>query len=295
MSVQQPAQHRQQANTVYVAVPKAGDTVTVRVASGTVQVRDTLHAVVRQTGGEWYLIGTLVLTAALIGVTVWTHRQMHRLQKRNTDLQAEHARLQREFNEMQVQHEKERREAERQREEEQRRATGARISGTAFALRRQLISWTDEAPEEVKTLVQLADAWRGVYRASGHPIPDGPADIPGVDAVLEATVKWAHGRQKHFDKAEERVLQLVAAAPDGTPKVAESIRGICAVFFQATSRLSQQVAAYSELNVANELELASAYHEIELCALELGTPIGAELLIASAEMARRDSLPESEA
>ena len=78
---QQAAQHRQQANTVYVAAPKAGDTVTVRVVSGTEQVGDTLHAVVRQTGGEGYVIGNLVLSAILIVVTVILQARSNKLQR----------------------------------------------------------------------------------------------------------------------------------------------------------------------------------------------------------------------
>ena len=81
------------------------------------------------------------------------------------------------------------------------------------------------------------------------------------------------------------ILPVLGGAP--------AVWNTCVLFFQATSRLSQQVAAYSELHVANEPELATAYHEIEQCALELGTAIGPELLKAAALMARKDWLPES--
>jgi len=128
--VQQPAQHRQQANTAYVALPKAGDTVTVRVASGTVQVGDTLHAVVRQTGGEAYVVASLVLTVVLVGVTIWAQRQINRLQTTNNNLQAEHAKLQRDVNQ---------REAER--DEEHERAVDAAVGAEAYVVRRTIRAW----------------------------------------------------------------------------------------------------------------------------------------------------------
>ena len=90
------------------------------------------------------------------------------------------------------------------------------------------------------------------------------------------------------------MLQLVAAAPDGTPAVAESLRRAYVLFFQATNRLNQQVAAYAELHVANEPELALAYHEIEQCAVELTIAVGPELLKAEELMARKDWLPKVE-
>ncbi len=320
--MQQP-QHR---DTVRVVVPQVVDSVKVRIGAtprdtagvqvpGTlravVRVPDSLRATTRQVGFDPYAFSNVVLAAALIGVTIWAHRRTHAveekssaLQQQNVDLQAKYVELQREFNETQVRHEKERRDAEREREEErrrverqraeeQRRATDARLSGTAFALRRQLISWTDQAPEEVKTLVDVADAFREEYKKKAPPGSPPPRYVPGLpDNVLEATMMWAHRLQKHFDSAEARMLELVAAAPDGTTKVAESLRRVCVLFFQATSRLNQQVAAFAELHVANESELAIAYHELEQCALELGIAIGAELLIASEIIARKDWLPE---
>src|SRR6266550_3187189 len=288
--MQQP-QHR---DTVRVVVPQVVDSVKVRIGAtprdtAGVQVPDSLRATTRQVGFDPYAFSNVVLAAALIGVTIWAHRRTHAveekssaLQQQNVDLQAKYVELQREFNETQVRHEKERRDAEREREEErrrverqraeeQRRATDARLSGTAFALRRQLISWTDQAPEEVKTLVDVADAFREEYKKKAPPGSPPPRYVPGLpDNVLEATMMWAHRLQKHFDSAEARMLELVAAAPDGTTKVAE----------------------FAELHVANESELAIAYHELEQCALELGIAIGAELLIASEIIARKDWLPE---
>ena len=274
----------QHVDTVYVAVAKLVDTVTVRVASGSVQVTDTLHAVVRQTGGEWYFIGTLVLTGALIAVTVWAHRQMHRLQQRNTDLQADHAKVQREFNEMQAQHEAERRAAEKKREEERQRAVDARVSGVAYAVRRQLRSWLDEAPAETKALVSVTDTWaEAVKQLGGKEV----GEVPGLThGMLSVTVKWAAQRaDQHFNRAEERIVQLVAAAPEASAAVADSIRRAYVLFYKATGRLNRQVAVYSEHGEPSAEELATAYHELETCGETLAPAVGEELRQAEEALA----------
>ena len=273
MSIQQPAQHQQQARTVYVAVPKAADTVTVRVASGTVQINDTLHAVVRQTGGEAYVIGNLVLSATLIVVTII--------------LQARSNKLQRDLKEMEERHERERRAADTKRDEAQRRATDARISGIAFAVRRQLISWIDEVPQGMDALVTIAGEFSKFDKKHGGSGSGTKFSMPSLAAnILNAAIQWARERQVHFDRAEERMLQLVAAAPDGTEPVAESVRRVYVLFFQATSRLNQQVAKHQEGAVVEPLELATAFHEIEQCVIELGVAVGPELLKTEVLMAR---------
>ncbi len=270
---QQAAQHRQQANTVYVAAPKAGDTVTVRVVSGTVQVGDTLHAVVRETGGEGYVIGNLVLSAILIVVTVI--------------LQARSNRLQRDLKEMEERHEGERRAADTKRDEAQRRATDARISGIAFALRRQLISWIDEVPQAMDALVTIAGEFSKLDKEHGGSGSGTKFSMPSIAPnILNAAIQWARERQLHFDRAEQRMLQLVAAAPDGTEAVAESLRRVYVLLYQATSRLNQQVAKYDERAIAEPPELATAFNEIEQCVIELGIAVGPELLKTEALRAR---------
>ncbi len=203
MFLQQPAQHRQQANTVYVAAPKAGDTVTVRVASGTVQVDDTLHAVVRQTGGEVYAFAALFLTLVLVGVTIWAQRQVHRLQTTNNDLQAEHAKLQREFNHMEAQHEAERRAADTMRHEEHERAVDARISAEAYVVRRTVRGW-------------IIPVQHG--RALGVP----------------PTVEWVGivGRQDS-GAVEERLQRMVADAPLASPLVGKAAREAYVLYYKA--------------------------------------------------------------
>lgn len=287
MSVQQPAQLRQQANTVYVAAPKAGDTVTVRVTSGTVQVRDTLHAVVRQTGGEGYVFASLFLTFVLVGVTIWAQLRINRLQTTNNDLQAEHAKLQREFNQMEAQHEAERRAAERQRQQDHQRATDTRISGIAYALRRQLRSWLDEAPTELTGLVSMADAWWDAERKAGT-YTEG-SDVPGVtEGMMRVSAKWAQRYSgEHFDRAEARVLQLLAAIPDASPEVTDSIRRAFVLFYEATLRLNQQMRTFDDIGEVEPQGLAAAYHELEDCIKALSVAVDEELQKLEGERLRR--------
>ena len=91
------------------------------------------------------------------------------------------------------------------------------------------------------------------------------------------------------------MLQLVSAAPEGTQPVAESLRRVCVLFYQATSRLNRQVAVHNQGAIVEPLELAAAYHEIEQCVIELGTTVGPELLEAEEIMARgdRSTVPET--
>src|SRR6266576_3257893 len=105
------------------------------------QVTDTMHAVVRQTGGEVFAFASLLLTLVLVGVTIWAQRQINRLQTTNNDLQAEHAKLQREFNQMEAQYEAERRAADTIRDEEHERAVDAQIGAEAYVVRRMLRAW----------------------------------------------------------------------------------------------------------------------------------------------------------
>ena len=106
--------------------------------------------------------------------------------------------------------------------------------------------------------------------------------------ILNGAIQWARERQLYFDRAEQRMLQLVAAAPDGTEPVGESVRRVYVLFFQATSRLNQQVAKHQEGAVVEPLELATAFHEFEQCVIELGIAVGPELLRTEVLMAEKD-------
>ncbi len=267
MFVQQ-VQHR--VDTVLVAVPQAVDSLMVRVMS----LPDTLHAVVRQAGGAWYFIATLVLTAALVGVAIWAHVEMRALQRRNTDLQAEHAKLQREFNEMQAQHEVERREAERKRDQEREWAVDARVGAVAYAVGRQVRSWLDEAPDEMKATVEVVDAWvKAVKQLGGQEV----GEVAGVThGMLEVTVDWASRRSGgHFDRAEERMLQLVAAAPEASVPVAKAVRRALVLFFEATGRMNRQAALRAARGQPSACELTAAYHELESCLEQLDAAVQA--------------------
>src|SRR5256885_11555263 len=110
-------QQQQRADTVRVVVPRAvgsvkvritgpGDTAVVKVPGtlrAVVQVPDSVHGTFRQVGGGVYAITDALLAAALIGVTIWAHRRTHRVEEQNVALQ-------RQINETQVEHERERRE-----------------------------------------------------------------------------------------------------------------------------------------------------------------------------------------
>src|SRR5881396_783027 len=61
-----------------------------------------------------------------------------------------------------------RRSAEVRREQRERRtAIDARIRGIAYALRRQLQSWLDEAPSETNALLGVYDAWAAAVKELG--------------------------------------------------------------------------------------------------------------------------------
>jgi len=204
---------------VFVSIPH--DSLTVRIASGSVQVPDTLHAVVRQTGGEWYLVGNLVLAAALILVTVI-------LQRRSIGLQ-------RAFNN-----------ADRKRDDVRERAVDARISAEAYVVRRTIRGWVvavehlrglGETPALVHVGVAGAEPLRVVEEQLQRMAADAPlASLQVGEAVREAYVlyykakgpgprppesladlqaKAQHVRtaeyQTHFDDLQSCLARLTAA------------------------------------------------------------------------------------
>jgi hypothetical protein len=208
LSIQQ-AQLQQRANTLYVVVPKR-DTLTVRVASGTVQVGDTLHAVVRQTGGGAYALTNVLLATALIGVTVWAHRRTHAVERRNSELeqknvelQERNVELQRQFNETQVAHEKERRADEARRNEEHQRAVDAQIGAEAYVVRRMIRAW----------IIPMQHA-----RALGAP---PTVELLGIGARDEAAA------------VEERLHRMVVAAPLASPAVGKAAREAYVLYYKA--------------------------------------------------------------
>lgn len=244
---------QQHVDTVFVAVPQAVDSLTVRIAS----LADTVQAVVRQTGGQEYTIATLVLTGVLIVATILLQIQSNRVQR-------DQANLQRAMIDMQDRHETERRSIENHRERERERAVDARISAIAFAVKRQIQSWLVEASDEVRSLVAIVDAWNAAAKQQGVDEPGEPAAItPGLIAVA---ANWASRRTGvHFDRAEERLLQLAADAPEASELVAKEVRRALAVFYNATGRMNRQVSIYGAHEVPSVRELTAAFHELEHC------------------------------
>jgi hypothetical protein len=268
MIPQQPsvAPLKHQADTVRVLVPKAVDSLKVRITSGTVQVPDTIHAVVRQKGGmyEW---ATLALTLALILVTFFTQRRS--------------SRLQRDFNDMQAQHERERREADQKRDDERRRAVDAKISGVAYVLRRQLNALLEEAPGEVHALIAVVDTWVEQTKKLGATTEEPPV----TGGMEHGATEWAgeHSGGPEIDRAEVRFAELVSAAPEASQPVARAIRSAFVLFYRAMERWQRAALVYYEVGAFEGVGIVTGYHQIERCVEALAYAIGTELLDAEAQ------------
>jgi len=168
-----------------------------------------------------------------------------------------------------------RRAVEQQRAQEHRAAVDARISALAYALRRQLRSWVDEAPDEVIAIVAIVDAWTAAAKALGS---DEPGEVPGVThGMLEIAWTWASDRSRHFNTAEARELELMGAAPEASRMVAAAIRRAYVLFYRATGRLNRQVAVRGGRGGLSVVEIAAAYHELEAYIQALEPAIDPEL------------------
>lgn len=168
-----------------------------------------------------------------------------------------------------------------------RAAVDGRISALGYALRRQLQSWLDRTNDETAALVQVVDAWAGAAKELGGQ-PAG--EVPGVtDGMTGNTVIWASkGLSDHYDWAEERIVELVAAAPEASAAVAASIRRAYVLFYRGTGRLKRQVATwdYSVGGGSDPWDLVAGYHDLEGCVRELVAAVGPELSQADEELAR---------
>jgi hypothetical protein len=138
----------------------------------------------------------------------------------------------------------------------------------------------------VRGLVAVVDTWIEAVRALGG---DKAGEVPGVTTGMQdATLTWAWGRSgEHMNRGEERIVQLVAAAPEASTAVGESIRRAYVLFYQATSRLNRQALVFNELGDADSEELAVAYHELEACVEALGPGVGEELRQAEQAVSRK--------
>ncbi len=170
-----------------------------------------------------------------------------------------------------------RRAADRQRADERRVAVDARISALAYALRRQLRSWVEEAPDEIPAQVSIVDAWSSAVQDLGG---DDPGEVPGIPPQLRAAAgAWALRASGHFDHAEEQMLELMAAAPDASPDVAVALRRAYPLFYRATGRLNRQAALRQEPLEPSDVakEITAAYHELQECIEALTPAIDVEL------------------
>jgi hypothetical protein len=93
-------------------------------------------------------------------------------------------------------------------------------------------------------------------------------------------VQWINSlfKGEHFDRAEQRVQQLLQDAPALEERTADYIRRAFEQFYRATRGL----ALVTEWDrVGNETPMASfaeAYHDLEVCVWLLKEAIGKELL-----------------
>jgi hypothetical protein len=78
--------------------------------------------------------------------------------------------------------------------------------------------------------------------------------------LIVVAADWASRRSgEHFDRAEARMLQLVADAPEASAPVAKEVRRALVLFYDAT------VATYGARDVPSVRELTAACHELEHC------------------------------
>lgn len=165
-------------------------------------------------------------------------------------------------------------ELQQDREKDRIRSVRARASGVAYALRRQLQSWVDEAPKTVQTVVEMYD------KLAGNPLRDGLVQYqPGMQTTMIGCMQWidAHGGE-HFDRAEQRVQQLLQDAPELEEPTADNIRKAFVYFYRATHWMNQVTVAANvddeEILVAS---VVKAYYDLKFCVMALDEVIGEEL------------------
>ena len=271
-------------DTVFVFSPRTLDSLRVHVTSGTLQVRDTV--VVRETGDHLDAWATVLVTAALVAATVIASVRVERLQKRNNEVQQNHADLQREFNEMQAQQERGRRVMEDRLAKEHRMAVDAKLSGVAYALRRQLRALLEEVPEEVSAIMEIVDAWTGTSGVSAAVGEDLPGVTPGMQDIAS---QWArsHSGGDSINRAEQRLLELISSAPEASQDVANAIRLAFVAFYNGMSRWQGVWTIYRDREELDAQELTTGFYDIVTCTEALGEAVGEEL--ESAEKKSRKS------
>src|SRR5438552_12336606 len=129
----------------------------------------------------------------------------------------------------------------RRQQTERRAAVDARISAQAYALRRQLRSWYQEHHPHEK----------------------------------QSFLGWAATIQRHFDRAEDRLQELVAQIPEASPSVSRAVRQAYVEFYDATEIINREVAVGGTEGAA--LQLSTAFDGIRKCAHTISDAIDGDL------------------
>jgi hypothetical protein len=153
-----------------------------------------------------------------------------------------------------------------------RKAVEARIGATAYAVRRQVRSWLEEAPDEVGAVIAVVETWDRAARQLGG---KDEGEVPGVThGMLEVGRSWATARTGvQFDRAEARMLELVALAPEASTPLATEVWRALVIFYDGTERLNRLSALIGPNDQSATRELARAYRELERCVQHLDTAV----------------------
>ncbi|HEY6059565.1 MAG TPA: hypothetical protein VIV10_03180, partial [Gemmatimonadales bacterium] len=140
----------------------------------------------------------------------------------------------------------------------------ARLSGIAYALRRQVRSWVADVPKRpIDIVTQEGDSKSAIRSDVGLFVAEG--------------LQWARARGgRDFDQAEDRAHDLIAGGPEASRPVAEAIQRAFVLLYRATARVNQQARSIGPV-AADPGELEEAVRELERCIEALGQVVGPEL------------------
>jgi hypothetical protein len=134
-------------------------------------------------------------------------------------------------------------------ERRHRKAVDGRISPQAYAARRTLRSW-------------LTDPRLAIL--SNHP---------------SFWVQFATSISQHFAATEKRFEQIAADAPDASPAVGDAVRDAYVLFYNATGRVNEAIAAANVTSSSQGTiqEVQQALKDFELCVDSLTRAIDEKL------------------
>jgi len=205
-------------------------------------------------GFDLNALAMTVATVALVGITYVSYRRAQALSEEVVRLQ-------------------------KAREKDRIRSVGARASGVAYALQRQLQSWVDEPPGAVQHVVDMYDSLKddvlrdGLVYARINVEPTSQETVTGCREWIDTHTG------EHFDRAEQRVQQLLQDAPELEEPLAENVRKAFVRFYRATRWMAEVTLAAELGNVEIPLaNVAKAYHDLQSCVRLLDRVIGKELL-----------------